>query len=290
MARINRAIELLEAGQPIYYTGPSQRNYEGGEHDAATWADYICYDVEHGPFDMTRLGDYMRGMAAKGPTRSGHRTPSVIVTLPMEGVSVPAVQANSWMVKQALATGVHGLLLCHAEDPAAVRIFVEAARYTFQKIGLSDRLSEGRRGNGGQGFAGSIWGMPADDYLLKADTWPLNPDGEIMLGLKIENRKALSNVEETVKVPGLSFAEWGPGDMGMSFGYVNRHDPPYPPEMIDARNRVFNACKAAGIAFLESVRHTDVTAEIDEGVRICAGATPEQAEAGRKHTKRTLPW
>ena len=43
---------------------------------------------------------------------------------------------------------------------------------------------------------------------------PLNPDGEIFLGLKIENKRALNNVEATVRVPGIAFAEWGPGGYG----------------------------------------------------------------------------
>ena len=290
MARINRAIELLEADQPIYYTGPGERSYEGGLRAADTWADYIAYDVEHAPFDMARLGDYMRAMAERAPARSGHRTPTVIVTLPMEGISEAAVRANAWMVKQALATGVHGLLLCHAEDPAAVRAFVESARYTFQTAGVGQGLGQGRRGNGGQRSAADVWGVSADEYLHLADAWPLNPRGELLLGIKVENQRALAAVEDTTRVPGIAFAEWGPGDMGMSFGYPNRHDPPYPPEMWAARNRVLQACRAAGIAFLEAVTAESLIERLGEGVRIVAGSGPEAAELGRRHTRRDLPW
>ena len=290
MVRINRAIELLEADQPIYYTGPGERSYEGGVKAAGTWADYIAYDVEHAPFDVARLGDYMRGMAQQAPTRSGHRTPTVIVTMPLEGTSKAAVEANAWMIKQVLATGVHGLLLCHAEDPAAVRAFVEAARYPFQKAGVGANLGEGRRGNGGQVTAAHAWGVSGADYLERADPWPLNPRGELLLGIKVENKRALATVSETVRVPGIAFAEWGPGDMGMSFGYPTQHDPPYPPEMLEARNRVFQACKDAKIAFLESVRGENLIDKLTEGVRIGAGASAEIAEQGRRHTRRTLPW
>lgn len=290
MARINRAIELLAADQPIYYTGPGEHSFEGGVAAAGVWADYIAYDIEHHPFDVARLADYMRGMAQAGPTRSGHRTPTVIVTLPLEGVSEAAVQANSWMVKQTLATGVHGLLICHAEDPAAVRAFVEASRYPFQQAGVGDHLGVGRRGNGGQIFAASVWGISGAEYLQRADPWPLNPEGELLLGIKVENRRALAVVEQTTKAPGIAFAEWGPGDMGMSFGYPNQHDAPYPPDMWEARNRVFAACKAAGIAFLETVTVDTVIASITEGVRIGAGGGPQVAEIGRRHTGRTMAW
>ena len=50
--RINRAIELLEQGQPIYYTGSHEGtdgSFEQGVKDAQTWADDISYDMEHAP-------------------------------------------------------------------------------------------------------------------------------------------------------------------------------------------------------------------------------------------------
>ena len=71
--RINPVIEWLEQDQPVYYTGPSERSYEGGKRDAQTWADYITYDFEHGPFDMVGLRDYLRGLVDGGPIASGHQ-------------------------------------------------------------------------------------------------------------------------------------------------------------------------------------------------------------------------
>jgi 4-hydroxy-2-oxoheptanedioate aldolase len=287
--RINKAIELLEQGQPIYYTG-AEHTYDGGKRAAQTWADYIAYEMEHGPWDLQALRDFMRGLVDGGPTKSGHHTPAVIVTLPTDGTSKSVMRANAWMVKQVLACGVHGILLCHAETAGAVRAFVEAARYPTATPGVGKRgLEVGRRGNGGQGFASQIWGVSAQEYLQKADPWPLNPDGELLLGLKIENKRALANAEKTSGVPGISFAEWGPGDMGLSLGYADHHDPPYPSDMQAARSRVLAACKAAGLAFLNQTRPNDVVDMIREGVRIGAGGQ-EAAEIGRQYTGRTLPW
>ena len=111
--RINRAIELLEAGQPIYYTGSHSGTGQvrAGKQDAQTYADYISYDMEHAPYDIKGLADYMRGLVAGGPTKSGHRTPAVIVNVPVNGIDEAAVRANAWMFSQVLATGVHGVLL-----------------------------------------------------------------------------------------------------------------------------------------------------------------------------------
>jgi hypothetical protein len=75
----------------------------------------------------------------------------------------------------------------------------------------------------------------------------------------------------------------------MAFGHKDAHDPPYPPEMTAARARIKAACDQAGLAFLEMVRPENVVEQLDAGVKIGA-ATPEAAEIGRRHTKRTLPW
>src|SRR5262249_20416710 len=115
---INRAIELLEAGQPVYYTGShsgTEGTFEAGKADAQTYADYISYDMEHAPYDVKGLADYMKGLVAGGPTKSGHRTPAVIVNVPVNGIDEAAVRANAWMFSQVLATGVHGILLTHAD-------------------------------------------------------------------------------------------------------------------------------------------------------------------------------
>ena len=53
--RINRAIELLAQGQPVYYAGShsgTSGSYEQGVKDAQTYADYLSYDMEHAPYDI----------------------------------------------------------------------------------------------------------------------------------------------------------------------------------------------------------------------------------------------
>jgi 4-hydroxy-2-oxoheptanedioate aldolase len=280
--RVNRAIELLADGQPIYYTGSHEGtdgSYEQGVKDAQTWADYISYDMEHAPFDVKGLADYMKGLVKGGPTKSGHRTPAVIVNVPVNGTDEATVRANAWMFQQVLATGVHGILLCHADTPGAVRAFVEAVR--FPAYG-------GRRGVHGNPTAARIWGISGDEYAEKADAWPLNPNGELLLGLKLEDKYALENADANTKVPGVGFAEWGPGDMAFSLGVKNGPGP-MAPQMQAARAKVLAATKAQKIFFLNTVNANSVVDMIKEGVMI--GAANEQAaDAGRKYSKRTMPW
>jgi 4-hydroxy-2-oxoheptanedioate aldolase len=288
--RINRAIELLEQGQPIYYTGShegTEGSFEQGVKDAQTWADYISYDMEHAPFDVKGLAEYMKGLEKGGPTKSGHLTPAVIVNVPVNGTDEAAVRANAWMFAQVLATGVHGILLCHADTPGAVRAFVEAVRLPIHKQGVDRGVSEGRRGVHGAPTAARIWGVSQDEYLAKADAWPLNPNGELLLGLKLEDKYALANAEENVKVPGIAFAEWGPGDMSLSLGVRNVN--PLPAAMQQARAKVLAATKAQKIFFLNTMNADNVVDMINEGVMI-GPASQRAAEIGRQFTKRTMPW
>src|SRR5438067_8410847 len=166
--RINRAVELLSQGQPIYYTGShsgTEGSFEQGKKDAQTYADYISYDMEHALYDIKGLAEYMQGLAAGGPTKSGHRMPAVIVNVPVNGTDEATVRANAWMFAQVLATGVHGVLLTHADTPGAVRAFVEAIRLPIHKQGVGEALGEGRRGVHGAPTAAQIWGVSQQEYL-----------------------------------------------------------------------------------------------------------------------------
>lgn len=296
--RINRAIELLADKQPIYYTGShngtpggggdAAASFEQGKKDAQTFADYISYDMEHAPYDIKGLADYMRGLVAGGPTRSGHRTPTVIVNVPVNGTGEAAVRANAWMFQQVLATGVHGILLTHADTPGAVRAFVEAVRLPIHKQAVDQGLDEGRRGVHGAPVAAQIWGISTDEYLDKSDAWPLNPNGELLLGLKLEDKYALANAEQNAKVPGIAFAEWGPGDMALSLG-VRGPGAERDPRMVAARAKVFAACKANKLFFLNSMNPANVIDMIKEGVMV-GPASQQAAEIGRKYTNRQMPW
>ncbi len=316
--RINKAIELLAQDQAVYYTGQHTGHvltYEQGRKDARTWADYINVGMEHGAFDMSGLAEYMRGLVDGGPTASGHRTPAVVVEPPVRGTDAASVRANAWQFRQILARGVHGMVLCQAECADAVRAFVEASRYPHHAPGVdpdlptplvrmrgvrraaeSERagprpglLGVGTRGRGSEATAAPIWGLSAAEYMERSEPWPLNPRGELMLGVKLESPEGVANCEAILAVPGLAFAEMGPGDLGLSFGYTTLHRDPYPPELAEARARVLQACRRRGIAYLEGCTPDTVAARLDEGVRVIAGGREDTAVAGRAHQRRTMP-
>ncbi len=293
--RVNKAIELLAAGQPVYYDY-GRGGAEEGKEAAKTWADVLMYDMEGAALDFTKLRAFMKGLADAGPTASGHRTPAVFVTLPLYGLDAATVQANHWMIQQALAAGVHGLHICHARNPEAVAMFIRAARYEIHRQAVGAGLEEGLRMFGAHEFASGIWGVSAKDYYSLADVWPLNPRGELMIGVKIEDKVGLTNTAAIVRVPGVIFAEWGPRDtsyangfLDVAFDYGRKPGVVEPPPLKAAADRVIAASKAAKVFVLDNARAETVVPQIDAGMMIIAGGLKEVAEIGRKHTKRTAP-
>ncbi len=130
------------------------------------------------------------------------------------------VRANAWMFNQVLATGVHGVMLTHADDPGAIRAFVEAVRFPIHHAGCRVRRSSMKDA---AVFTGLRQRPRSGEFLrrntrTKRTSGLSTPNGELLLGVKEEDKYALANVEENLKVPGIGLAEWGPGDMAMSLG------------------------------------------------------------------------
>jgi 4-hydroxy-2-oxoheptanedioate aldolase len=308
-SRINRAIELLAQGQAIYYVGAHTGHvltHAQGVEDSKTWADYINVGMEHGAFDMTGLADYLKGLVDGGPTRSGHRAPTVIVEAPVNGIDEDHVRYNAWQFRQILGRGAHGVLLCQAETAGAARAFVESCRYPHHHEGVDPSLPTplermkgaagrpksglgvGTRGRGSEATAAAVWGVSMPEYMELADPWPLNPKGELLLGVKLESPEGIAHCEEILATPGLGFAELGPGDLSLALGYKEMPRDKYPPEMAEARERVLAACKKNGLAFLEIGTPENIKTKIDQGVRVVAGHSEEAALIGRAYQGRTM--
>ncbi len=114
--------------------------------------------------------------------------------------------------------------------------------------------------------------------------------------MKIEDRHCLQNADEIAAVPGICFAEWGPGDMGMSFGEPDAHDPPYPDFMNDARNKIKSALDKNGVAFYCGWADDSMSEEerikyaiTKLGSKLLHVNSKELADYGRALTGRTMP-
>ncbi len=92
-------------------------------------ADYITWEMEHGPLDFNELREFMRGLVEGGPTRTGHQTPAVIVTLPISGRA--RCGPRQCLDDPADPGGRACTAFCSATPKARKRrrLMIEAARY-----------------------------------------------------------------------------------------------------------------------------------------------------------------
>jgi len=301
--RVNKAIELWEDNQVVYYNvympSGAPDGYEEGMRMVKTYCDAINYEMENGSLDFSNLRNFMQGMVDGGPTPSGHRTPMVFVTLPAVGFDGPSMRANAWQIQQALAAGAHGVLVCEMHSPEAGEIAISCARAKFTLPGVPEQPIEGSRGSGSQVFAAHIWGLSGTDYLAVADTWPLNPKGEISMGFKLENRHAVENAEAIMAIKGLAFAEPGPSDNSWSIlGWdavrampdSEREKVLADPRLVDALERVRLAAKKNGVQWLGTgPRGSTHNQSIDAGMRMLPGDDEKVVMAAREYTRRRMP-
>jgi 4-hydroxy-2-oxoheptanedioate aldolase len=307
--RVNKVIELWEDGQPIFYTGsglrPGMDPYEQGKKMAKTYADCINYGLEHGPLDFTVFANFMRGLKDGGPTKSGHAIPAVFVEPPCTGLNADYALANGWIVSNLLDLGAMGVHICHARDQKAVEVYCQrGARFTFDYPNTPKVALQGL-GLRGQppGQAPEIWGVSSNKYMHIADVWPLNPAGEIMVGVKIEDKFADANMAAVLATPGIAFAEWGPTDntqslFGLAAYDVNvtgrgRHLTPEQTATLDAvRAKVLAECKKNNVKFLNSSSDQPgpsyVIDQIKDGAMIMGG-TEKTTQLAREYTKRKMP-
>lgn len=304
--RINKAIELWEDGQPIYYggsgLGAGVDPYAQGVRMARTYMDAINVEMEHGALDFVQLREFMRGLVDGGPTRSGHRTPAVFVETCIIGLDKDYMRANTWVIEQLLDCGVHGIHMCHARDSEGVKLAMQMAmRYPFKREGIPQLEYEGLRGSSAS-YAAQIWGVNGNKYCHVADLWPLNKKGEMIFGVKIEDHWCDQDYEKTIALPGMSMAEWGPGDHQYSYYGLEvmpedgsrMMDVSMRPEMVKIRQGVLDACKKNHVMFLNA-GSTDpnnkaayIIDQIKDGAMVIESGE-DVAIMGREFTKRKMP-
>ena len=243
--------------------------------------DFVFYDMEHGPFDVTALRTWMQWLLDPGAiARAGDvkAAKTVIVRIPASGREL---EQNTWMVKQVLDAGAHGVIFPTIETPEQAMTAVRAMRYP-QKVGASDAEPKGLRGTNPR-LAARYWGVSGPDYIEHADIWRLDPpNGNLLPWILIESPRGVANVREIARqlkaknVGAVLFAgSETAGDM------LNTHGGD-----LEAVAKAIDAVLAAGKEFGFPVAMTstaNMKERIAQGARLFTnGVTPAlRQEAGR---------
>ena len=129
------------------------------------------------------------------------------------------------------------------------------------------------------GVAARYWGLTDEDYERRADLWPVNPAGELVSFMLIENQTGIDNVREIVSTEGVSMVSPGPGDLRRV----------YDGDMVAverAIQAVLAACKEFDVPCGVTAGPDDVEKRLDEGFRVIIATAPEAIAIGRRASGR----
>jgi 4-hydroxy-2-oxoheptanedioate aldolase len=108
---------------------------------------------------------------------------------------------NPYLIRKALEIGALGVLVPDVHDAKEAEAIVKAAKFPPM----------GTRGYSGQNWSGG-WGTRA------GRPWVEWSNSEPMIGVMIENKAAIKNLDDILAVDGLDFVHMGPADYSMSLG------------------------------------------------------------------------
>ena len=261
--RYNKVIDLLEQGKPVFCSGLVWNgNLDDLIYVADADYDMVIMEMEHEGFSFNNLRTSLQFILnRKRISGSGtvQADPVPLVRIP------PNSRENSqWIIKQALDTGVYGLVLPHLNTVENARAAVVAARYP-QVPGTADFEPEGQRG-WWQRIAPRYWGLTAQDYYAAADLWPLDPDGNMLLMGIVEEPEGVDNLPDILRQEKGIGAIWaGPGDMSVAMGH--RGNSAHPDVQANLL-RILDACQNAGVPCATGATAEEVPMRLEQGFRI----------------------
>lgn len=222
LPRLNGVIRAFEQGKQAF-AAFANADVETALAMSTTKYDGIVFEMEHNPWDIRALRDslqYMlnRQQIAQAQTVAPPVTP--IVRVPANGS-----ERSQWHTKQALDLGAYGIVWPHIATVEEAYNAVAACRYP--RLGSASLYEPaGLRGDGPTS-ACRYWGVTQQEYYEKADVWPLNPEGEILVILMIEDTTGINNLDGILsEVPGVGALLIGEGDLSQELGYPRQYEHP----------------------------------------------------------------
>jgi 4-hydroxy-2-oxoheptanedioate aldolase len=269
---LNPVIAKLEAGEIVYGLSTQDLSLSYARNVARAPADFMYVDMEHSPMDFAALRMFLLAMADKQTIlKKGNTQPNVALLARF----APPPDESEWVVKQALDLGLYGIIFNGVDTPEHAAFAVSTMRYPQRR---ESRYPEpkGIRGAAPTNAAWA-WGVSSEEYMRRADIWPLNPDGDLLAVMMIESVEAMRNLDAIAATPGVGALFPGAGnDLSLSLGVARDSS-----ELEDALQQILAACIRQDVACAISANTgTDVARRVREGWRIIR-TTTEAANEGR---------
>ncbi|HXW67597.1 MAG TPA: aldolase/citrate lyase family protein [Thermoplasmata archaeon] len=198
---------LAASGHPSFGTWISSSSVVVVDALRGLGFDWFVIDTEHAQLNPETLAAMVALLREPGPS-------------PLVRVG----NLDPYWIKQALDAGARGILVPLVGTVEQARRAVEYAKYP----------PDGSRG--AAAAAASRYGQELGAYLRRANA-------ETLVGVQIETREGLENVEEIARVPGLDLLFVGPQDLTLSLGLLDERTHP---RVREAMARVVAACRSAG--------------------------------------------
>ena len=234
--RLNNIIRAWEEGRPAFASFANANRQTAIEFSTAPY-DGVVFEMEHSPWDVQGLQDSLQYLLSrKQIATSSSLAPAVtpIVRIPANGV-----EKNQSFAKQALDRGVYGVVWPHIGNAEEACNAVASCRYARPNTAEYYEPA-GRRGDG-PASACRYWGLTPAEYYSKADVWPLNPQGEILVFIMCESVRGAANLDDILKnVPGIGCVLIGEGDLSQELGFPRQYSHPVVKEAMD---HVVATCK-----------------------------------------------
>jgi 4-hydroxy-2-oxoheptanedioate aldolase len=255
LPRLNGIIRAWEQGRPAYAAFAHPERQVAIEFSTAPY-DSVVFEMEHNSWDPNVLQDCLQYLLNRKQILE-MKSPAATVT-PLVRIPANGGENNQWLAKQALDRGVYGVVWPHVSTVQQAYNAVSACRYPRQKTApLYEPV--GARGDGPH-TCSRYWGLSQQEYYAKADVWPLNPHGEILVFLMIEDLEGIAQLDDMLRnVPGIGCVLIGEGDLSQELGVPRQYEHPL---VKDAMAQIVSTCKKHSVR----VGHPHVTTQNVEAV------------------------
>jgi 4-hydroxy-2-oxoheptanedioate aldolase len=238
--RLNGVVAALEQGKPAFVTF-SSCDVESAIAFSTTAYDGVVVEMEHGPYDALAFREYLQHLLNRRQiVESASLAPNVtpLVRIPPNGGEL-----SQWQAKQVLDLGAYGVIWPHVSTVEAAYNAVAACRYP-RPVGSARFHPAGIRGDA-PFVAARYMGLTPAEYYARADVWPLDPAGEILVVIMIEDVLGIENLSRILdEVPGIGVVLIGEGDLSQELGCPRKYDDP---RVVEAIARVLAVCKDKGV-------------------------------------------
>jgi 2-keto-3-deoxy-L-rhamnonate aldolase RhmA len=227
----NRMKEKLKAGEPVFGVSVMIPSPQIVEMVAAAGFDWVLLDCEHGTLTLESVELMAMAAEASGIT----------------AIARPVTRSAEHIL-QVLDRGVMGVQVPHVNTAAEARDVLAAVKY---------------HPAGKRGLAAGTRAAVYDSHGTLAD-YVKAANEATLIAIQLEDREAIENIDELLKVDDIDVFFIGPSDLSQSMGYPGNPKAPPVAEAIESSFRKMVAARRTPgtPATAENVRET-----IDKGVR-----------------------